>query len=508
MPGARGLRDGASARATPRARGFPDGAVARGAEEVGSLVDAAGTMAEVRSRREGTPEAGATEAAGGFTTWTLTTLALGTVVGGSFFLGSAIAIRAAGPASLVAFLLGGALVYIILSALSEMTVADPTPGAFRTYAERAYGPWAGFVVGWVYWTGLALAMSSEATAVAVLLRGWVPWLGQPALATLIVLAVTGVNLLGTGLLARLEAGLAGVKVLAILAFIGLGLAVIAGWVAGRPALGLGALAGAPLLPHGIGGLLGSMLIVMFSYAGFEIIGLAAPQARDPHRTVPRAILWTTLGLAGLYTAAVAVLLHLVPTESLTPEVSPLVAGLRAGGLGWAAGAVGAVLVVAILSTMLAALFGLGQMVRSLAEEGHGPAWLREESDYPRRGILLSAGAMLAGVSLSYLLPRQVYLFLVSSGGFSLLFVYAVILATHLRHRRTVGCPPRGRCQLPGYPYTTWAALVAVVAILLGMPLVPGQGAGLAAGLLLVALYGLVYRVGAWRGRGGAGAEAD
>nr|PZN39103.1 MAG: amino acid permease [Bacillota bacterium] len=471
-------------------------------------MDAAGTLAEARSRREDAVRASAGEEAGGFTTWTLTTLALGTVVGGSFFLGSAIAIRAAGPASLVAFLLGGALVYIILSALSEMTVADPTPGAFRTYAERAYGPWAGFVVGWVYWTGLALAMSSEATAVAVLLRGWVPWLEQPALATLIVLGVTGVNLLGTGLLARLEAGLAGVKVLAVLAFIILGAAAIAGWVPGRPALGLGALAGAPLLPHGIGGLLGSMLIVMFSYAGFEIIGLAAPQAREPHRTVPRAILWTILSLTGLYTAAVAVLLVLVPTESLTPELSPLVAGLRAGGLGWAAGAVGGVLVVAILSTMLAALFGLGQMVRSLAAEGYGPAWLREEGGHPRRGILLSAGAMLAGVSLSYLLPRQVYLFLVSSGGFALLFVYAVILATHLRHRRTVGCPPRGRCQLPGYPYTTWAALVAVVGILLGMPLVPGQGAGLAAGLLLVALYGLAYWIGVRRRRGEAGAEAD
>jgi len=317
-----------------------------------------------------------------------------------------------------------------------------------------------------------------------------------------------VNLLGTGLLARLEAGLAGVKVLAVLAFIILGAAAIAGWVPGRPALGLGALAGAPLLPHGIGGLLGSMLIVMFSYAGFEIIGLAAPQAREPHRTVPRAILWTILSLTGLYTAAVAVLLVLVPTESLTPELSPLVAGLRAGGLGWAAGAVGGVLVVAILSTMLAALFGLGQMVRSLAAEGYGPAWLREEGGHPRRGILLSAGAMLAGVSLSYLLPRQVYLFLVSSGGFALLFVYAVILATHLRHRRTVGCPPRGRCQLPGYPYTTWAALVAVVGILLGMPLVPGQGAGLAAGLLLVALYGLAYWIGVRRRRGEAGAEAD
>jgi AAT family amino acid transporter len=97
----------------------------------------------------------------------LSMLALGTVIGGSFFLGSAIAIRSAGPAIFLAFVLGGLLVYIVLSSLSEMTVADPQPGSFRTYAERAYGPWLGFLVGWVYWTGLVLAMSSEAIAASL-----------------------------------------------------------------------------------------------------------------------------------------------------------------------------------------------------------------------------------------------------------------------------------------------------------------------------------------------------
>ncbi|MGE5590345.1 MAG: amino acid permease [Bacillota bacterium] len=116
---------------------------------------------------------GQSRPAAGLTVWQLVMLALGTVVGGSFFLGGAIVLQATGPSILIALALGGALVFLILRALAELTVGRPARGSFREYAEQAFGPAAGFVVGWVYWTGMMLAMSSEATAVAVFLQLWV-----------------------------------------------------------------------------------------------------------------------------------------------------------------------------------------------------------------------------------------------------------------------------------------------------------------------------------------------
>lgn len=429
---------------------------------------------------------------GGLSAWQLTMLALGTVIGGSFFLGSAVAIRSAGPAVIVSFLLGGALVYVILFALSEMTVADPAPGSFRTFADRAFGPGAGFTVGWMYWTGLVLAMSSEATAVSIFIRSWLPGLSIPLMGSAIIVAVSLLNLLGADRLSRLESVLAAVKLLAIAGFIALGAALVAGLVPGAPTAGAGALVAEPLLPGGAGGVAGSMLIVMFSYAGFEVIGLAASEARDPHRAVPRAIGMTVAGLVGLYVLAVVALLPLTPTGTLTTEASPLVTALEAWRLTWAGNAMNAVLVSAILSTMLAAMFGLGRMMRSLADEGYAPAWLKDKGDIPYRGILFSGAGMLAGLALGFTLPAQVYLFLVSAGGFSLLMAYVVILATHYKFRRLHGCPPNGDCQLPGYPYTSWLALGGCVAVIASMPLVPGQGAGLAAGLALLAIFAAAY----------------
>lgn len=421
----------------------------------------------------------------------LTMLALGTVIGGSFFLGSSVAIHAAGPSILLGFILGGVLVYYILFALSEMTVASPDSGSFRTFAAKSFGQGAGFVVGWVYWTGMVLAMSSEATAVSILLQGWFRSAPIAFTGSAIIIAVTVLNLLGADKLSKLESGLAAIKLLAIVSFIIISLLLIIGLFPGRPAIGIGELSREPFMPGGLAGLAGSMLIVMFTYAGFEIIGLAASEAQNPQKSVPRAIRYTVVSLLGLYIASLAILLPLIPTEDINESGSPIVAALNMHGIGWAGTVLNIVLVTAILSTMLAAMFGLGRMMRSLAAEELAPSWLKDKNDIPYRGILVSGLAMLLALGLGLLFPR-VYLFLISSGGFALLFSYAVIMATHLRFRKRQGCPPSGKCQMRGYPYTTIFVLVSLIAIILSMPFVEGQSSGLIAGLIIVVFYGLCY----------------
>lgn len=433
-------------------------------------------------------------ATAGLTVWQLVMLALGTVVGGSFFLGSAIVLQATGPSILIALALGGALVFLILRALAELTVGRPARGSFREYAEQAFGPAAGFVVGWVYWTGMMLAMSSEATAVAVFLQLWVAaplWL----LSGLVIVAVTTVNLLTPHLFGRLETLMSGFKLGAVVLFILAGAALVVGAVPGRAPVGAGALAGQHLAPGGLGGIAGSMLLVMFMYAGFEVMGLAAADARQPQRTVPRAVTYTALALVVLYMAGFALLLPLLPRDRISQDVAPMVAALRYQGWPAAASALNLVVMSAALSTMLAALYGLGRMLYSLAEEGQAPrALARLSADgVPRTALAVSGLGMLVGSVLAFVLPRQVYLFLASSGGFSLLFSYLAILLSQLRVRSREGCPPAG-CQMPGYPYSTWTAIGLMVVIMASMPLVAGQAAGLLAGLALVGAFGLVHWV--------------
>lgn len=427
----------------------------------------------------------------GLSAWQLTMMALGTVIGGSFFLGSSVAIHAAGPAILISYVLGGVLVYFILYALSEMTVANPDSGSFRTFAAQTFGSGAGFVVGWVYWTGMVLAMSSEATAVSILVREWIPNISISLLGGGIIIGVTLLNLLGADKLSKLESGLAAVKLLAIISFMIIALLLILGIMPGTSAIGAGELLREPLVPGGIRSIAGSMLIVIFSYAGFEIIGLAASEADNPKETIPKAIRYTVLSLVGFYILSVILLLPLIPTVELSEEISPMVAALNRWGIGWAGTAINLVLITAILSTMLAAMFGLGRMIRSLSDEGHAPKWLIDKKDVPYKGILFSGFAMLLGLGMGFLFPR-IYLFLISSGGFALLFTYVAIMATHIRFRKTNGCPPDGKCQMPGYPYTSWIGLISMIVVIFSMPFISGQSSGLIAGIVMVVLYSLIY----------------
>ncbi len=432
----------------------------------------------------------------------LVMLALGTVIGGSFFLGSSAAINAAGPSIIFVYILGAVLVYFILFALSEMTVADPAAGSFRTFASRAFGNGTGFVVGWVYWAGMVLGMSSEATAVSILLREWIPGISLPLTGSLIIIGVTLVNLMGAQRLSKLESGLAAIKVVAIVLFVFIGGLLVIGVFTGKPAVGVGELAAEPLMPGGFGGILGSILIIMFAYAGFEIIGLAASETGNPKETVPKAIRNTVIALAGLYIFSIIIILPLIPTAQINTQTSPFVAALNRQGFTWAGTALNLVLITAILSTMLAAIFGLGRMMRSLASEGMAPGWLKDKSDVPYRGIIGSGVAMLAALWLGLMFP-SVYIFLVSSGGFALLFTYIVIMATHMRFRRKSGCPPNGKCQLWGFPYTSVFVLAVLVVAIASMPFVPGQASGLIAGLVLVAFFSGVYlAVRAYRRRSG------
>lgn len=423
--------------------------------------------------------------------WQLVMLALGSAVGGSFFLATSITLQSAGPGALISFVVGGLLIFLILRALSEMTVARPTHGSFREYAEQAFGPMASFVVGWVYWTGLVLALSSEATATALFARLWVPQVPVWMLSLGVIIGVTALNFLDVRLFAVIESAMAAIKLLAIVAFVVVMVLVIMGLLPGRPAPGL--VRSEPFLPGGLGGLAGSMLVVLFSYAGFEVLGLAAPDAKEPTRTVPKAVFLTVVLLVVLYMSGVAVMLPVLPIGAVRRDVSPLVQTFQAVGYYGLASVLNVIVMSASLSTMVAAMFGLGRMLQSLAEEGQAPAVFKRltPAGAPRNAIVASAAGMLVGVVLAYLLPKGVYVFLVSSGAFSLLFAYLMILASQLVIRRKEGCRP-GLCQMPWYPYGTWIGIILALGAMVAMPLVPGQGAGLVAGLGLLVFFAGYY----------------
>jgi GABA permease len=102
----------------------------------------------------------------------VTMLSIAGVIGAGLFVGSGHAIAEAGPAVLLAYGMAGLLVVLVMRMLGEMAVAAPDTGSFSTYADRAIGHWAGYIIGWLYWWFWVLVIPLEANAAATILHAW------------------------------------------------------------------------------------------------------------------------------------------------------------------------------------------------------------------------------------------------------------------------------------------------------------------------------------------------
>ena len=212
------------------------------------------------------------------------------VIGAGLFIGSATAINAAGPAVLIAYALAGTLVVLVMRMLGEMATAHPDTGSFSTYADRALGRWAGFSIGWLYWWFWVIVIPVEATAGALILHNWMGGVPQWAFALLITGLLMGTNLFSVANYGEFEFWFALVKVVAIVAFIAVGLLAIFGVLPGSHTSGLSHLTSdGGFMPHGFGAVIAAMLTTMFTFMGTEIVTIAAAESPNPEQGIRKAV---------------------------------------------------------------------------------------------------------------------------------------------------------------------------------------------------------------------------
>src|ERR1700733_6275252 len=253
-------------------------------------------------------------------------IAIGGTIGVGLFLGSARAIHNAGPALLIAYLLGGIAIFFIMRALGELLTYRPVAGSFATYAEEFCGPFAGFVTGWSYWFMWVLTAMAELTAIGIYVRYWFPDVPQWLPALVALGALYGTNLLAVRVFGELEFWFALVKVVTIVALIVAGLAVIFLHVGelGSTASFANLYTHGGFLPFGLLGVLLTLQIVMFAYSGVELIGVTAGEAQNPAVVLPRATNGIILRILIFYLGALLVIMSVVPWNELSPEMSPFV----------------------------------------------------------------------------------------------------------------------------------------------------------------------------------------
>jgi AAT family amino acid transporter len=403
-------------------------------------------------------------------------IALGGTIGVGLFLGSAKAIHQAGPGLLLAYLIGGGAVFFIMRALGELLTYRPVSGSFVAYAEEFCGPFVGFITGWSYWFMWVVVAMAELTAIGIYVRHWFPNVPQwlPALLALLLLYST--NLLAVRTFGELEFWFALVKVVAIVAFIVVGLAVILLHVGELgPTAGFSNLySHGGFLPFGIVGVLLAMQIVLFAYTGVELLGVTAGEAEDPRGVLPSATNSIIVRILLFYIGSLAVMMSVVPWSELNPDVSPFVFLFEKLHVHAAAGIITLVIITAAASSCNSGLYSTGRMLWTLAQQKQAPlAFTRLNArSVPSAGIHASAAVMLIVVVLNLIVPEQAFAWITSITLIGTLWTWGIIMIAHRNYRRAVaaGDLRPSSFRMPLSPFANWLviALLATVACMLAL----------------------------------------
>ncbi|MFB7667964.1 amino acid permease [Kitasatospora sp. NPDC056138] len=400
----------------------------------------------------------------------LSMIALGGVIGAGLFVGSGAGIAAAGPSIVLAFAASGLLVMLVMRMLGEMSAARPASGSFSVHAEREIGPWAGLTVGWMFWTMLCVGVAAEAIGASHVMSSWFPGVPLWVWVAVFMSFFCATNLAAVKNFGEFEFWFAAIKITAISAFLVICVLAVLGLLPGTSSPGGANLTGhGGFFPHGSTGLITGLLTSVFAYGGLETVTIAAAESEDPRRSVASAVRTAMWRIALFYVGSMAVIVTLVPwNDAAVTKDGPYVAVLNSLGIPGAGQLMNVVVLIALLSAMNANIYGSSRMAFSLVQRGQGPkALARVTGGVPRPAVLASSAFGFLAVLLSYWWPTTVFAWLLNMVGAAVLVVWAFIAVAQLRMRRRLEreAPEQLTVRMWLFPYLTWVALAAIIAVL-------------------------------------------
>ncbi len=355
-----------------------------------------------------------------------------------------------------------------MQALGEMAVLYPVAGSFSAYSTRFLDPAWGFAMGWNYAMQWLVVLPLEIVAASITLTYWpgAEDTNEAAWVTIFLVVIVVINFFGVRGYGEAEFVFAIIKVVAVIAFIILGIVLNCGggprggYIGGRywqsnavapdyQGYRLGQEPGSIMsgaFHSGFKGLCSVFVTAAFSFAGTELIGLAAAEASNPRKTLPTAIKQVFWRICLFYMVALTVVSLLVPygddrllgESSDDAKASPFVIAINNAGISVLPSIMNVVILIAVLSVGNSSVYGSSRTLAALAEQGQAPRILAyiDRQGRPIVSILVASvlgllcyvvagGQETAGTALNWLY---------SLSGLSSIFTWGSVCLAHIRFR--------------------------------------------------------------------------
>ncbi|MFP3461060.1 amino acid permease [Arthrobacter globiformis] len=408
-------------------------------------------------------------------------IAIGGAIGTGLFVASGGTISQAGPGgALVAYALVGLMVFLLMQSLGEMSAKIPVAGSFQSFATRFVSPSFGFAIGWNYWFNWAITVAAELVAAGIIMDFWFPGVPGWVWAGIFLLVLTGLNALSAKSFGESEFWLSLIKVTAVVLFLIAGVLMIVGILGGNSP-GLSNWESRDDVFHGGWvSIISVFMIAGFSFQGTELVGVAAGEAKNPRREVPKAIRTVFWRIMLFYIGAIFIIGCLIPftDPSLLASgeadiaASPFTLVFSRAGIAFAAALMNAVILTAILSAGNSGLYASTRMLYAMAHDGMAPKVFGRTNarGVPIPALLATAAVGLFGFLSAVVGQGAAYSWLLNMSGLCGFIVWAGIAVSHYRFRRgflaqgnKVSDLPYKASLFPVGPLLAFALLVLVIA---------------------------------------------
>ncbi|KAF3159518.1 hypothetical protein TWF106_006643 [Orbilia oligospora] len=420
-------------------------------------------------------------------------IALGGTIGTGLFLGVGRALAGSGPLSvLLGYSFTGVAIFAMMQCLGEMATWLPLPGAIPQLADRYVDEALGFAVGWNQWYNSAITLCVEISAAALVIGYWDHNADHASIyIAVIIVLIIGLNIWAVSVYGEAEFWFASIKIITIVGLIILAFILDVGGGPDRHRYGFQYWRNPGAMKEYIGtgdtgrflGLFNTLVNAAFSYGGVEMVAVAAGEAENPRKNIPKAVrrvFWRILFFYVLGTLAIGVLVPYNDTKLLQAQAddapgaaqSPWVIAIDRAGIKGLPHIINAVILTSASSSGNAFLYTGSRYLFAMAQIGQAPRFLLKCS---KRGVPIWCVAITASVSLLTFMT-------VSSGSGNVfnwfsnivtianLFTWATICVASIRFTAALKAQGVDRSTLPfrawGQPYTAWGGLIFFSIIIL------------------------------------------
>lgn len=404
-------------------------------------------------------------------------IAIGGAIGTGLFMGSGKTISLAGPSILLIYLIIGAILFFVMRAMGELLLSNLKYKSFLDFVTDLLGPSAGFFIGWTYWFCWIVIGIADLVAIAGYLKIWMPHLASWIPAIVCILLFLTLNLLTVKLFGELEFWFALIKVVAIvtLLIVGAGFILTAFKAPSGEVTSLANIWNdGGFFPMGGSGFMAGFQIAVFAFVGVELVGTTAAEAKDPFKTLPKAINAIPIRIILFYVLSLVVIMSVIPWRSIDPEKSPFIILFMFAGLPSAAGIIYFVVLTSAASSANSGIFSTSRMLFGLSLLKKAPKRFSSLSRaaVPANGLLFSCACLFPGVVLLYFNNDNImYVFtLVTTVATILfLFVWTLILFAYMAYRKKH--PARHRAsiyKMPGGVVMCWVCIAFFLFIVVAL----------------------------------------